>query len=106
MEYDMRQDPCVCVDGTSRRLVLYYYYYTTTIRPPTSSQDMEVWIMTLTIYDHWIMTMSCSQVCGCCRSLYYRAHAPTLHRTPVAVYVLLSVCYALHRCRSASMLLL
>ena len=45
----------------------------------------------------WIMTMSCSQVCGCRRSLDHHAHAHTLHRTPVAVYVLPSVCYALHR---------
>ena len=33
--------------------------------PPTSSLDVEVWILTLTISRPWIMTMSCSQVCGC-----------------------------------------
>jgi len=54
---------------------------TISIRPPTSSLDVEVWIMTLTISRPWIMTMSCSQVCGCRRSL-------------------LLPCYALHRCRS------
>ena len=54
--------------------------------------------MTLIICDLWIMTMSCSQVCGDAGHYYHHTNAPTLRSTPVAVYVLLecvrSVCIA------------
>ena len=70
MEYD-----CVRIHVSVWMSPLGTLSYTTTtititIRPPTSFQDMEVWILTLTIYDLWIMTMSCSQVLRCCWSLY------------------------------------
>ena len=98
MEYDLRQYPCVCVavSISSPRLLLlciyyYHYYHPSTnillIMHCSCSQDMEVWILTLIIYDLRSMTKSCSQVCGCRRSL-------------------LSPCYALHRWHSAPMLLL
>jgi len=47
MEYDLRQDPCVRV-AVSISSPLSYITTTssTTIRPPTSSLDVEVWILT------------------------------------------------------------
>ena len=67
MEYD-----CVRIHGLrcwylSSPCLLLYYH--DLIRPPTSSLDVEVWITMLTL----------------------------THCTPVEVYVLLSVCVALHR---------